>query len=65
MPAGYSLHQLQGNKAHGNEKKGFLLKKSEGRMRRTWQRRRCVIVEGSMLIYHQDVSPSFSNLYLS
>ncbi|XP_025088851.1 arf-GAP with SH3 domain, ANK repeat and PH domain-containing protein 2-like isoform X2 [Pomacea canaliculata] len=56
MPAGYSLHQLQGNKAHGNEKKGFLLKKSEGRMRRTWQRRRCVIVEGSMLIYHQDES---------
>lgn len=55
-PAGYSLHQLQGNKAHGNEKKGFLLKKSESRMRRTWQRRRCVIREGTMLIYHQDES---------
>ncbi|KAL8610659.1 hypothetical protein ACOMHN_047228 [Nucella lapillus] len=55
-PAGYSLHQLQGNKAHGNEKKGFLLKKSESRMRRTWQRRRCVIREGSMYIYHQDES---------
>ncbi|XP_076456923.1 arf-GAP with SH3 domain, ANK repeat and PH domain-containing protein 2-like [Babylonia areolata] len=55
-PAGYSLHQLQGNKAHGNEKRGFLLKKSESRMRRTWQRRRCVIGEGSMYIYHQDES---------
>ncbi|XP_070209442.1 arf-GAP with SH3 domain, ANK repeat and PH domain-containing protein 1-like isoform X3 [Littorina saxatilis] len=55
-PAGYSLHQLQGNKAHGNEKKGFLLKKSESRMRRTWQRRKCIIKDGSMYIYHQDES---------
>ncbi|TKS75294.1 Arf-GAP with SH3 domain, ANK repeat and PH domain-containing protein 2 [Collichthys lucidus] len=28
--AGYSLHQLQGNKAHGTERSGVLYKKSEG-----------------------------------
>ena len=56
LPAGYSLHQLQGNKAHGVEKKGHLLKKSENRMVRTWQRRRCAIKQGALFIYHQDVS---------
>ncbi|KAK1874744.1 Arf-GAP with SH3 domain ANK repeat and PH domain containing protein 2 [Dissostichus eleginoides] len=29
-PSGYSLHQLQGNKAHGTERIGTLYKKSEG-----------------------------------
>jgi len=28
--AGYSLHQLQGNKAHGTECAGVLYKRSEG-----------------------------------
>lgn len=28
--AGYSLHQLQGNKAHGTERSGLLYKRSEG-----------------------------------
>lgn len=28
--AGYSLHQLQGNKAHGTERCGMLSKRSEG-----------------------------------
>lgn len=28
--SGYSLHQLQGNKAHGTERSGLLHKKSEG-----------------------------------
>lgn len=28
--AGYSLHQLQGDKAHGSERSGLLYKKSEG-----------------------------------
>lgn len=28
--AGYSLHQLQGNKAHGTERSGVLYKRSEG-----------------------------------
>lgn len=27
---GYSMHQLQGNKEFGSEKKGYLLKKSDG-----------------------------------
>lgn len=27
---GYSMHQLQGNKEYGSEKKGYLLKKSDG-----------------------------------
>ncbi|KAK6167781.1 hypothetical protein SNE40_021731 [Patella caerulea] len=53
-PSGYSLHQLQGNKAHGSEKNGYLLKKSEGRMRRVWQKRKCGINNGIMSISHQD-----------
>lgn len=27
---GYSMHQLQGNKEFGSEKKGYLMKKSDG-----------------------------------
>jgi len=52
----YSLHQLQGNKEHGFEKSGYMLKRSEGRMRRVWQRRRCVVREGMLSIGHSDVS---------
>ncbi|XP_064596881.1 arf-GAP with SH3 domain, ANK repeat and PH domain-containing protein 2-like isoform X3 [Liolophura sinensis] len=52
----YNLHQLQGNKAHGCEKQGYLLKKSEGRMRKVWQRRRCSIKAGFMSISHSDES---------
>lgn len=29
-PVGYSMHQLQGNKEFGSEKKGYLMKKSDG-----------------------------------
>ncbi|XP_029635615.1 arf-GAP with SH3 domain, ANK repeat and PH domain-containing protein 2 isoform X4 [Octopus sinensis] len=54
--SGYSLHQLQGNKSHGSQKTGYLLKKSEGRMRRVWQKRRCNIKDGTMSISHQDES---------
>lgn len=54
--SGYSLHQLQGNKSHGCEKTGYLLKKSEGRMRKVWQKRRCIIKDGTMSISHQDES---------
>ena len=28
--SGYSMHQLQGNKEFGSEKKGYLMKKSDG-----------------------------------
>ena len=52
----YNLHQLQGNKAHGSEKVGYLLKKSESKLRRNWQRRRCIIKDSLLYISHHDVS---------
>ncbi|KAL3289796.1 hypothetical protein HHI36_023188 [Cryptolaemus montrouzieri] len=56
---GYSLHQLQGDKHHGVTKTGHLLKKSEGKMRRVWQKRKCrVQAEGYLDICHADESKS-------
>nr|XP_023024118.1 arfGAP with SH3 domain, ANK repeat and PH domain-containing protein [Leptinotarsa decemlineata] len=53
--AGYSLHQLQGDKHHGLTRTGHLLKKSEGKMRRVWQKRKCrVQAEGYLDICHAD-----------
>lgn len=53
--AGYSLHQLQGDKQHGVTRSGHLLKKSEGKMRRVWQKRRCAVqAEGFLDICHAD-----------
>ncbi|ENN81196.1 hypothetical protein YQE_02386, partial [Dendroctonus ponderosae] len=53
--AGYSLHQLQGDKHHGVTRTGHLLKKSEGKMRRVWQKRKCrVQAEGYLEICHAD-----------
>ncbi|KAL1492937.1 hypothetical protein ABEB36_011100 [Hypothenemus hampei] len=55
--AGYSLHQLQGDKHHGVTRTGYLLKKSEGKMRRVWQKRKCrVQAEGYLDICHADES---------
>ena len=52
---GYSLHQLQGNKQLGCTRSGFLLKKSEGKVRKVWQKRRCdVRGDGFLSIYHAD-----------
>ena len=51
---GYSLHQLQGNKQHGLVRTGFLLKKSEGKMRKVWQKRKCEVRDGFLSIYHAD-----------
>ncbi|XP_049875052.1 arfGAP with SH3 domain, ANK repeat and PH domain-containing protein isoform X2 [Pectinophora gossypiella] len=52
---GYSLHQLQGDKQHGVTRSGYLLKKSEGKVRRVWQKRRCrVTAEGFLDIFHAD-----------
>ncbi|XP_019641585.1 PREDICTED: arf-GAP with SH3 domain, ANK repeat and PH domain-containing protein 2-like isoform X6 [Branchiostoma belcheri] len=48
---GYQLHQMQGNKAHGCEKTGFLQKKSDG-LRKVWQKRRCTIKNGYLTIAH-------------
>ena len=54
----YNLHQLQGNKNFGSSKSGFLLKKSEGKMRvKVWQKRKCEVKEdGFLLISHSDES---------
>ncbi|XP_076868365.1 arf-GAP with SH3 domain, ANK repeat and PH domain-containing protein 1 isoform X2 [Brachyhypopomus gauderio] len=47
----YSMHQLQGNKEFGSEKKGYLLKKSDG-LRKVWQRRKCSVKGGVLTISH-------------
>lgn len=53
----YSLHQLQGDKNHGVTRSGHLYKKSEGKVRRVWQKRRCRVTEDGFLdIYHADES---------
>ncbi|XP_008311895.1 arf-GAP with SH3 domain, ANK repeat and PH domain-containing protein 2b isoform X2 [Cynoglossus semilaevis] len=49
--SGYSLHQLQGNKAHGTERSGVLYKKSEG-LRKVWQKRKCSVRNGFLTISH-------------
>ncbi|XP_039609910.1 arf-GAP with SH3 domain, ANK repeat and PH domain-containing protein 1-like isoform X1 [Polypterus senegalus] len=48
---GYSMHQLQGNKEFGSEKRGYLLKKSDG-LRKVWQRRKCCVKNGILTISH-------------
>ncbi|XP_073925330.1 arf-GAP with SH3 domain, ANK repeat and PH domain-containing protein 1 isoform X3 [Castor canadensis] len=48
---GYSMHQLQGNKEYGSEKRGYLLKKSDG-IRKVWQRRKCAVKNGILTISH-------------
>lgn len=54
---GYSLYQLQGDKHHGITRSGHLLKKSEGKVRRVWQKRRCrVTSDGFLDICHADES---------
>ncbi|CAL1585756.1 unnamed protein product [Knipowitschia caucasica] len=49
--SGYSLHQLQGNKAHGTEHSGVLYKRSEG-LRKVWQKRKCSVKNGFLTIHH-------------
>ncbi|XP_073705499.1 arf-GAP with SH3 domain, ANK repeat and PH domain-containing protein 1a [Garra rufa] len=49
--SGYSMHQLQGNKEFGSEKKGYLFKKSDG-IRKVWQRRKCSVKNGNLTISH-------------
>uniref|UniRef100_A0A8C7YGV4 ArfGAP with SH3 domain, ankyrin repeat and PH domain 2b n=1 Tax=Oryzias sinensis TaxID=183150 RepID=A0A8C7YGV4_9TELE len=49
--AGYSLHQLQGDKVYGTERDGVLYKRSEG-LRRVWQKRRCFVKNGFLNICH-------------
>uniref|UniRef100_A0A8C7NBG5 ArfGAP with SH3 domain, ankyrin repeat and PH domain 1a n=1 Tax=Oncorhynchus kisutch TaxID=8019 RepID=A0A8C7NBG5_ONCKI len=49
--SGYNMHQLQGNKDFGSEKKGNLMKKSDG-LRKVWQRRKCSVKSGILTIAH-------------
>lgn len=53
-PPVYHLHRAQGNKIHGTTKSGYLSKKSEGKMRKVWQRRRCDIRDSVLFIRHSD-----------
>ena len=64
-PVGYNLHQLQGNKMHGSQKTGYLLKKSEGKVRKVWQKRKCTIHDGIMLVSHSDVREIIMYLFFS
>lgn len=52
----YSIHQPKGDAAAGNQKTGVLLKRSEGRIRNTWQKRRCQVHDGFLKIFHADES---------
>uniref|UniRef100_A0A671NYE1 Arf-GAP with SH3 domain, ANK repeat and PH domain-containing protein 2-like n=1 Tax=Sinocyclocheilus anshuiensis TaxID=1608454 RepID=A0A671NYE1_9TELE len=61
--AGYSLHQLQGNKAHGTERSGMLLKRSEG-LRKVWQKRKCTVKNGLLTISHGTANVPPANLNL-
>uniref|UniRef100_A0A8C1T8N3 ArfGAP with SH3 domain, ankyrin repeat and PH domain 2b n=1 Tax=Cyprinus carpio TaxID=7962 RepID=A0A8C1T8N3_CYPCA len=61
--AGYSLHQLQGNKAHGTERSGMLLKRSEG-LRKVWQKRKCTLKNGLLTISHGTANAPPANLNL-
>ncbi|KAG8226409.1 hypothetical protein J437_LFUL012505 [Ladona fulva] len=53
---GYSLHQLQGDKQAGTTRVGYLMKKSEGKMRKVWQKRKCQVSEGFLDVCHGDES---------
>ena len=54
--SGYSLHQSSGNKDYGSEKVGHLLKKSEGKVRKAWLKRKIWVKDGIMNISRSDVS---------
>ncbi|XP_077990520.1 arf-GAP with SH3 domain, ANK repeat and PH domain-containing protein 2-like [Glandiceps talaboti] len=53
--AAYTLHQPKGNKTHGSEKDGYLLKRSEG-IRKVYQKRKCLIKSGYLSIAHSTSS---------
>ncbi|XP_053200811.1 arfGAP with SH3 domain, ANK repeat and PH domain-containing protein-like isoform X2 [Panonychus citri] len=54
---GYTLHQIQGNKNYGVYKLGYLLKKSEGKMKvKVWFKRRCEVKDGYLYVHHSDES---------
>ena len=60
---GYSLHQLQTDKALGTEKGGVLFKRTEG-LRKVYQKRRCDIKDGYLFISHSTSSKPPAKLNL-
>ncbi|GAA49651.1 Arf-GAP with SH3 domain ANK repeat and PH domain-containing protein, partial [Clonorchis sinensis] len=52
----YAAQPTQVNRAYGTKKSGFLLKKSDGKVKRVWQRRRVRIGDGELCLYHADES---------
>jgi len=52
----YTLHQAKGDAKAGHRKSGYLHKRSEGRLRNVWQRRRCDVRDGFLKICHADES---------
>merc|ERR1719150_2501857 len=52
----YTLHQAKGDAKAGHRKSGYLCKRSEGRLRNVWQRRRCEVRDGFLKICHADES---------
>lgn len=59
----YSLHGQQGDKVHGNERAGFLQKRSEG-LRKIWQKRYCVAKDGHFTLAHSPTSRPTQTLNL-
>ncbi|CAL1279946.1 unnamed protein product [Larinioides sclopetarius] len=66
-PSGYTPHQPSGNENFGYTKIGNLLKKSDGKVRKVWQKRRCEIRDGFLYISHSDENkpPTKLNLLTS
>ena len=52
----YNIHQAKGDASLGSRKSGYLNKRSEGRLRNVWQKRKCQVREGYLEIYHADES---------
>ncbi|XP_054717198.1 arfGAP with SH3 domain, ANK repeat and PH domain-containing protein-like [Uloborus diversus] len=66
-PSGYTPHQPSGNENFGYTKIGNLLKKSDGKVRKVWQKRKCEIRDGFLYISHSDETkpPTKLNLLTS
>ena len=52
----YSVHQPKGDSSVGNNKTGYLNKRSEGRLRNVWQKRKCQTRDSYLEIYHADLT---------
>ena len=60
----YTLHQAKGDAKAGHRKQGYLMKRSEGRLRNVWQRRRCEVRDGFLKISHADENKTPSQVNL-